>query len=125
MQHKKDLSRREEDEEDDGTDIRAASVVATTFVESDTPDPTTVLDDQVKQADHSTASVYTAATSFFNREDGENSGREIPDLLALVLDGQQLEYGKHFECPYCRTIQLVHNNYEWRYDVLLQTRYQN
>ncbi|KAF5716303.1 hypothetical protein FMUND_6421 [Fusarium mundagurra] len=87
-----------------------ATIVATTFHEGDKSSGT----HQTSQdADSSRMSIFTSATSFLSLEDGTTTGRSIPDLSDMTLDGVQLDYGEPFECPYCRTIQNVMNRYEW------------
>lgn len=88
-----------------------ATVVATTYHEIDNLE----LSDQVpKGVSSSGMSAFTSATSFQSLGDEEGMGRPIPDLSDMTLDGVQLEYGEPFECPYCRTIQVAANRYEWK-----------
>ncbi|CAG7566372.1 unnamed protein product [Fusarium equiseti] len=79
-----------------------ATIVATTFHEGDKSSGT---HQTPQDADSSRMSIFTSATSFLSLEDGTTTGRSIPDLSDMILDGVQLDYGKPFECPYCRTIQ--------------------
>ncbi|KAK1596935.1 uncharacterized protein LY79DRAFT_600893 [Colletotrichum navitas] len=63
-------------------------------------------------------SIYTVATSFAQTAVGETySGRIIPQLTDMWLDGRQLRYGEPVECPYCRTIQIIKNRYHWKHHV--------
>ncbi|EKJ76919.1 hypothetical protein NXS19_011110 [Fusarium pseudograminearum] len=88
-----------------------ATVVATTYHEIDNLESS----DQVpKGVSSSGMSAFTSATSFQSLRDEEGMGRPIPDLSDMTLDGVQLQYGEPFECPYCRTIQVAANRYEWK-----------
>ncbi|KAK2030310.1 hypothetical protein LX32DRAFT_717282 [Colletotrichum zoysiae] len=63
-------------------------------------------------------SVYTVTTSFAQTAVGETySGRIIPQLTDMWLDGRQLGYGEPMECPYCRTIQIIKDRYHWKHHV--------
>ncbi|KAK2045201.1 hypothetical protein LZ31DRAFT_553491 [Colletotrichum somersetense] len=63
-------------------------------------------------------SIYTVATSFAQTAVGETySGRIIPQLTDMRLDGRQLGYGEPVECPYCRTIQVIKDRYHWKHHV--------
>ncbi|WDK17628.1 hypothetical protein CGRA01v4_08911 [Colletotrichum graminicola] len=63
-------------------------------------------------------SIYTVATSFAQTAVGEtHSGRIIPQLTDMWLDGRQLGYGEPVECPYCRTIQTIKDRYHWKHHV--------
>ncbi|KAJ4129842.1 hypothetical protein NW768_006812 [Fusarium equiseti] len=88
-----------------------ATIVATTFQEENNSSET---QHTPQDTDSSRISVSTSATSFLSLEDSTTTGRSIPDLSDMVLDGVQLQYGEPFECPYCRTIQNVMNRYEWK-----------
>jgi len=88
-----------------------ATIVATTFHEGEKSSGT---HQTLQDADSSRMSIFTSATSFLSLEDGTTTGRSIPDLSDMTLDGVQLDYGEPFECPYCRTIQNVMNRYEWK-----------
>jgi hypothetical protein len=35
--------------------------------------------------------------------------------LPMTPDGARAQYGAHFECPYCRRLQIVHDKNEWKY----------
>ncbi|KAJ4013726.1 hypothetical protein NW766_005965 [Fusarium irregulare] len=89
----------------------AATIVATTFQEEENASGT---NQTPHDSDSSRVSIFTSATSFLSLEDGTATGRSIPDLSDMTLDGVQLDYGEPFECPYCRTIQNVRNRYEWK-----------
>ncbi|KAM0229162.1 hypothetical protein ACHAPO_010192 [Fusarium lateritium] len=88
-----------------------ATVIATTYQEGSHSEASQPVS---KGSSSSGMSTFTSATSFQSLEDGEGTGRPIPDLSDMALDGVQLQYGEPFECPYCRTIQLVANRYEWK-----------
>ncbi|KAK2008317.1 hypothetical protein LZ32DRAFT_459989 [Colletotrichum eremochloae] len=63
-------------------------------------------------------SIYTVATSFAQTAVGDTySGRIIPQLTDMWLDGRQLGYGEPVECPYCRTIQIIKDRYHWKHHV--------
>lgn len=88
-----------------------ATVIATTYHEIDD----SATSHQVpKVVSSSGMSAFTSATSFQSLGDEEGMGRPIPDLSDMTLDGVQLQYGEPFECPYCRTIQVAANRYEWK-----------
>jgi len=88
-----------------------ATTIATTFEEA-----STVHAEPFQPPLSDRQSIFTSATSFVSDYDESQSmGRKIPDLSDMVLDGVQLEYGEVFECPYCRTIQMVMNRFEWKY----------
>ncbi|KAM0387708.1 hypothetical protein ACHAQC_010354 [Fusarium culmorum] len=88
-----------------------ATVVATTYHEMDNVES---LNQVPKGVTGSGMSAFTSATSFQSLGDEEGIGRPIPDLSDMTLDGVQLQYGEPFECPYCRTIQVAANRYEWK-----------
>ncbi|KAK1986723.1 hypothetical protein LZ30DRAFT_253565 [Colletotrichum cereale] len=63
-------------------------------------------------------SIYTVATSFAQTAVGDTySGRIVPQLTDMWLDGRQLGYGEPVECPYCRTIQILKDRYHWKHHV--------
>ncbi|KAH7198805.1 uncharacterized protein B0J16DRAFT_360480 [Fusarium flagelliforme] len=106
--HRESLAKRDV-KSSDPTD--AATIVATTFHEGD---KSSGIHPTPQDADSSRMSIFTSATSFLSLEDGTTTGRSIPDLSDMTLDGVQLDYGEPFECPYCRTIQNAMNRYEWK-----------
>lgn len=117
--HRERLTKRKEERETSASDEAStfvstleATTIATTFEEFDSLRPAE--DDQFQTR---RISVLTSATSFVSIGDNENMGRQIPDLPDMTLDGIQLGYGVPFECPYCRTIQVVLNRHEWKYAV--------
>ncbi|KAF7555003.1 hypothetical protein G7Z17_g2495 [Cylindrodendrum hubeiense] len=60
-------------------------------------------------------SIVTAVTSFAAAAVGDtHSGRTIPPLMSMWLDGVQLDYDDDIECPYCRTIQKVKDEQQWK-----------
>ncbi|KAJ4197281.1 hypothetical protein NW759_016331 [Fusarium solani] len=86
-----------------------ASTKATTYKETD---GSGVLPEEPQDA--SGPSIRTNATSFvtvFNN-DG-TGGLPILDLERLIFKNVQLKYGEYIECPFCRTIQKLHNTSEW------------
>jgi len=91
-----------------------ATTIATTFEEDDNLHQT---QDEALETEigRNRVSVFTSATSFFSLGHNETIGRRIPDLSDLTLDSVQLQYGQEFECPYCRTIQIAANRFEWKY----------
>lgn len=90
------------------------SAIATTYLEVDPSPVFGELDGHVENLARGSVFIHTAATSFVSLGNEDNIGRGILELSDLVLDGQRLDYGTHFECPYCRTIQIVQDLYEWR-----------
>lgn len=61
-------------------------------------------------------SIRSSVTSFATTAPaGIGSGRRIPELKDMWLDGVQLDYDTHIECPYCRTIQTFKDRYQWKY----------
>ncbi|KAI9162993.1 ankyrin repeat protein [Paramyrothecium foliicola] len=97
---------------DDHHTIRGT--VATTFDEGQTSQHGQLAERETAALDNR-SSQRTMATSFFSTASGSITGRRVPDLSDMKLDGVQLNYGEEFECPYCRTIQLAANRYEWKY----------
>lgn len=62
------------------------------------------------------ASIRSSATSFATTAPANiGAGRKIPELTDMWLDGIQLGYDTHVECPYCRTIQRFRDRYQWKY----------
>jgi hypothetical protein len=95
-----------EDEDDDGK----PGTIATSYHE-DGKNPQSGVEFRNRRS-----SAVSVVTSFFTAY-GDETGRHIPDFPDMTLDGVQLEYGIEFECPYCRTIQLVSNRLEWKYAI--------
>jgi len=90
----------------EGNDMAAEWVtVATTFAEIRSQDQPLEVPSSSK-----TGSAVSTATSFISTCDGES----IPGLDRLFLEGVQLRYGEPFECPFCRTIQTLGNEQDWR-----------
>jgi hypothetical protein len=62
-----------------------------------------------------TESIRSSATSFATTAPTDiGAGRRIPQLTDMWLDGVQLGYDIHIECPYCRTIQKFKDRYQWK-----------
>lgn len=60
-------------------------------------------------------SAKSVATSFDTTVfTGDATGRRIYQLTDIWLDGLQLGYNQHIECPYCRTIQFIKNMSHWK-----------
>lgn len=100
---------------DDSTTISGtvvASTFATTFEEGDFGYSEEQLGSETMK---NRISVLTSATSFLSVGENESMGRRIPSLSDMILDGVQLDYGREFECPYCRTIHIVFDRFEWKY----------
>ncbi|OHW97580.1 hypothetical protein CSPAE12_03633 [Colletotrichum incanum] len=74
--------------------------------------------ESIKQAALSSTpegSIHTVATSFAHTAIGDNySGRIVPQLTEMWLDGRPLGYNEPIECPYCRTIQVIKDRYHWK-----------
>lgn len=89
----------------------AGSTIATTFHEHG--DPSSALAELDLSQDR--ASIRTFATSFMSStSQSTDIGGRIADLDDMTLDGVRLQYEEPFECPYCRTIQVVANRFEWK-----------
>ncbi|CAG8961656.1 hypothetical protein HYFRA_00006193 [Hymenoscyphus fraxineus] len=68
-------------------------------------------------------SIQTGATSFATAFATVDDGKlQIPDLTLLVFNEVKLQYGEEFECPFCRTIQLVSSYPEWKKHVFSDLR---
>jgi hypothetical protein len=107
--HRKELAAQPDSNE---LPDHVSKIVATTYVESvhDRDEPRINLP---SHEDHT--SVFTSATSFMSSYSNlDELGPRIPDLSDLILEGVPLQYGESFECPYCRTIQIVANRLEWK-----------
>lgn len=75
--------------------------------------------------DDSGRSTRTNATSFvtINNDDGTVEVR-VPDLERLKFKNIWLKYDEFIECPFCRTIQKLRNDWEWRHvSTILQQPY--
>ncbi|KAF3797426.1 hypothetical protein GCG54_00009399 [Colletotrichum gloeosporioides] len=89
-----------------------ATTKATTFVEQ-----LAVIDEtsEVAGETFTDGSIHTEATSFATTAFGDDGpGRGIPSLTSMWLDGVHLDYDKHIECPYCRTIQIITDRSDWK-----------
>ncbi|KAF6825307.1 ankyrin repeat protein [Colletotrichum plurivorum] len=63
-------------------------------------------------------STHSVATSFAtDTSDGDRAGRKIYQLTDIWLDGVQLGYNQHIECPYCRTSQFFKDVSQWMHHV--------
>ena len=72
--------------------------------------------------DGKTRSTRSSATSFATTaESTVGSGRSIPNLESMCLDGNRLKYGAVFVCPYCQTSQKFETQRQWKYDILLSS----
>ncbi|KAK1770845.1 hypothetical protein QBC33DRAFT_566309 [Phialemonium atrogriseum] len=86
----------------------AASTLATTYDESHGG-----LDDHLERL--ARVSLMTQATSFATAFGSDEDGElRVPDLTRLVFNGIRLDYNDIFECPFCRAMQLVSSEREWR-----------
>uniref|UniRef100_L2G3K3 Ankyrin repeat protein n=1 Tax=Colletotrichum fructicola (strain Nara gc5) TaxID=1213859 RepID=L2G3K3_COLFN len=93
--------------QDGGSEILStnATTKATTYVEQVAFVEET---DEITEETFTEDSIYTEATSFATTALGDDGlGRSIPSLTTMWLDGVRLDYDKHIECPYCRTIQII------------------
>ncbi|KAH7317138.1 hypothetical protein B0I35DRAFT_267675 [Stachybotrys elegans] len=104
--HRRSLSKSNDNVGDDGQSVLTTK--ATTFEQPLSN----------SEIDMTTRSMYSGATTLASTAQGElSSGRRIPHLTDMRLDGVQLAYGKHIECPYCRTIQVIKNRNHWKHHV--------
>lgn len=88
---------------------RAPSTIATTYEEGS-------INIEQHAAKLLEPSIITTATSFataFGAD--ENGDLRVPDLTRLEFHGIQLKYFSTFDCPFCRTIQTVSSEREWRF----------
>jgi hypothetical protein len=91
-----------------------ATTKATTFQEADSLDHGAAMGDVLDDG-RSERTFASDATSFATTAAGlAGLGRKIPELTAMWLEGVQLEYDAHIECPYCRTIQSMRNRRQWK-----------
>ncbi|KAI8663090.1 PX domain-containing protein [Fusarium sp. Ph1] len=87
---------------------RAPSTIATTYEEGS-------INIEQHAAKLLEPSIITEAKSFataFGAD--ENGDLRVPDLTRLEFHGIQLKYFSTFDCPFCRTIQTVSSEREWR-----------
>lgn len=60
-------------------------------------------------------STRTGETSFATALSGDEGDElRIPELTRLVFNKVQLQYNEEFECPFCRTIQIVSTYPGWK-----------
>ena len=65
--------------------------------------------------EQSQPSLMTGATSFMTTFGSDEDGElRIPELTQMVFHGIKLDYNTRFECPFCRTIQMVSSKTEWK-----------
>ncbi|EEU42727.1 uncharacterized protein NECHADRAFT_84262 [Fusarium vanettenii 77-13-4] len=80
---------------------RAPSTIATTYDESSLD-----IDQETIKPAH--LSIITGATSFATAfEADEDDNLHVPTFTRLKFHGTQFQYDSAFECPFCRTIQVV------------------
>ena len=92
----------------ENSNAKAPPTIATTYDESS-------IDIEQHAAKLAQPSIITGATSFATAFGGDESGDlRVPDLTRLEFHGIQLEYDSAFDCPFCRTIQVVSSEREWR-----------
>ena len=73
-------------------------------------------DSPIEMSSVETRSLVSVTTSFATTSEGVGgSGRKIPELADMWLDGNQLGYNTYIECPYCRTIQIIRDRRDWKY----------
>lgn len=96
-------------EEGTGASRRAPSTIATTYEEGS-------LDIDQETIKPAYISIITGATSFataFGADEDDNL--HVPTFTRLMFHGTQFQYNSAFECPFCRTIQIVSSEREWRF----------
>jgi hypothetical protein len=98
-------------EEEKAPDRTVALTKATTFVDisSVTPQPP-------PRPDSDGGGSFGSQTSYEQTVAGENgvSKLSIPPPPNMAFEGIPFEYGKHFQCPYCFTEQIVKNKAAWK-----------
>lgn len=113
--HHQRLAEQSQDSAEDGRarSGRAPSTIATTYDEGS-------IDIEQQAARLSRLSIITGATSFATAfGEDENGDLRIPDLTRLKFHGTQLEYDRIFECPFCRTTQIILSERQWRFVIPL------
>lgn len=60
-------------------------------------------------------STFSSMATICRTLPGIETEYDIADLTESRLNYVQLRYDHHFECPWCRTIQLVSSHDQWRY----------
>ncbi|KAK5658055.1 hypothetical protein OQA88_2611 [Cercophora sp. LCS_1] len=91
-----------------------ADINAITDTQDDAPRPSISTADQMIPVRTAAPSVVTSYLTVYEG----STHRRIPDLEGMRFDGEPLRYGDHFDCPYCRTIQIMANRLQWRKHVL-------
>jgi len=98
-------------EEEKAPDRTVALTKATTFVDisSVTPQPP-------PRPDSDGGGSFGSQTSYEQTVAGENavSKLSVPLPPNMAFEGIPFEYGKHFQCPYCFTEQIVKNKAAWK-----------
>lgn len=85
-------------------DQKAPSSFATTF------EPVAFDNDVETLENADRLSTKTGVTSFLTiHRDSSNDELEVPELTRLILYKVPLDYNEEFECPFCRTIQIMSN----------------
>jgi hypothetical protein len=98
-------------EEEKVPDRTVASTKATTFV-----DISSVIPQPIPKADSDAGGSFGSHTSYDQTIAGENSVNKlsVPPPPNMAFEGIPFEYGKHFQCPYCFTEQIVKNKAAWK-----------
>ncbi|WAO93324.1 PX domain-containing protein [Fusarium falciforme] len=108
--HHQRLAKQHRDSTEEGAagSKTAPSTIATTYEEGS-------LDIEQQAASLARLSIVTGSTSFATAFGGDENGDLcVPALNRLKFHGIQLGYDSAFECPFCRTIQVVSSEHEWR-----------
>ncbi|KAL0937806.1 uncharacterized protein CTRU02_207537 [Colletotrichum truncatum] len=108
--HRKKMSRSNKDASDETRSTRATTK-ATTY-----NDPSSGQEAMNSNSISAREGSFTSvATSFATTAAGDMaSGRRIPNLTDMWLDGVKLGYNQNIECPFCRTIQIIENRNQWK-----------
>ncbi|KAH8898865.1 hypothetical protein GQ53DRAFT_878085 [Thozetella sp. PMI_491] len=89
-----------------------ASTKATTYKEAGDGDAV-LAEGSLDASDRSTRTNATSFMTVFH-DDG-TAEMAVPDLECLTFKNIRLKYNEFIECPFCRTIQKLHDVLEWRH----------
>ncbi|KAI8944064.1 hypothetical protein F4801DRAFT_585835 [Xylaria longipes] len=106
------LGKRQDDEEVRSSMENPASTKATTY--DDTLNPNSIDLGHLSMK----PSFRTNTTTFSAFRTNETGGLSVPTLTDITFNGVKLEFDEEFECPYCRTIQVMETQNDWVHHVL-------
>ncbi|KAI1122046.1 hypothetical protein F5Y10DRAFT_83158 [Nemania abortiva] len=110
--HSDRLGKRHDDEDAYSIMENPASTKATTY--EDILDPNSLDSKRLSMK----PSFRTTTTTFSAFGTNETGGLSVPVLTDIKFNGVELEFDEEFECPYCRTIQVMETQNDWIHHVL-------